>query len=146
MGLRVMIERPSKLRLAVVPSQRCAGTRRKDFTLDKYLRGAFSVFRGNEEDDIEVVVEFDAWATDVLRGRRWHWSQSTIELPGGQMRMGLRLSSIEEVERWLLSWGTHATVIAPLALADRVEKIAMELQRRYAEFRKKAEEGAMGKG
>lgn len=113
-------------------------TRRKDFTLDKYLRGAFSVFRGNEEDDIEVVVEFDAWATDVLRGRRWHWSQSTIELPGGQMRMRMRLSSIEEVERWVLSWGTHATVIAPLALADRIEQVSAELQQRYAGFRKKA--------
>lgn len=106
--------------------------RRKDFTPEKYLRGAFSVFRGKEEDEFEVVVEFDAWATDVLRGRRWHWSQSTIELPGGQTRMRMRLGSIEEVERWVLSWGTHATVIAPLALADRIEKVAGELQGRYA--------------
>jgi predicted DNA-binding transcriptional regulator YafY len=116
--------------------------RRKDFKVDEFLRGAFSAYRGNVEDDVEVVVEFDAWATDVLRGRRWHWSQSTTELPGGQMRLRLRLSSIEEVERWILSWGTHATVIAPLGLADRIEQVAAELKERDAEFKRGAKAAA----
>jgi predicted DNA-binding transcriptional regulator YafY len=79
-----------------------------------------------------------AWKPDLLRGRRWHWSQSIDELPGGQIRMRMRLNNIEEVERWVLEWGVHATVIAPLLLADRIDTIAAELRKRYSTFRQKA--------
>jgi predicted DNA-binding transcriptional regulator YafY len=43
----------------------------------------------------------------------------------------MRLSALEEVERWILSWGTHATVIKPEALAIRVGNIARQLSKRY---------------
>ena len=103
----------------------------KDFSLDQHLRGSFGAFAGKPEDDFEVVIEFDSWATDVLRGRRWHWSQTVDELPGGQTRMRLRLNNVEEVERWVLSWGTHATVLKPQALADRMARTGLELAQRY---------------
>ena len=108
-------------------------TRRKDFNLDKYLRGSFGVFTGEPQDEFEVVIEFDSWATDLLHGRRWHWSQCIDELPGGQARLRLRLNNLEEVERWVLGWGTHATVVRPKTLAARVRTIAAELQKRYSE-------------
>ena len=38
----------------------------KDFNPDEYLRGSFSVFKG--KGDYEVVIEFDAWATDLVCG------------------------------------------------------------------------------
>jgi len=37
------------------------------FDPDEYLKGSFTVFKGKE--DYEVVVEFDVWATDLIRGR-----------------------------------------------------------------------------
>ena len=45
--------------------------------------------------------------------------------------MTMRLSALEEVERWILSWGTHATVLRPQLLADRVRPIAAALVHRY---------------
>jgi hypothetical protein len=54
-------------------------TPQKDFKADEYLKGSFSVFKGG--DDYEVVIEFDAWATDLIRGRTWHASQEFFELP-----------------------------------------------------------------
>lgn len=114
-------------------------THRGEFNLDKHLRGSLSVFVGKPEDDFDVIIEFDSWAADVLRGRRWHWSQGIDELPEGQIRLRMRLNNLEEVERWVLSWGTHATVIAPLALAKRVNKSAVELQRRYAGWKEVAD-------
>lgn len=50
-----------------------------DFSPDKHLKGSFAVFKG--KGDYEVVVDFDAWATDLIRGRRWHASQELVELP-----------------------------------------------------------------
>jgi len=76
-------------------------------------------------------IELDAWLTDVLRGRRWHPSQSWTELPGGGSRLRLRLSCLEEIEQWVLSWGTRATVIRPMELRDRLLKTTEELWQRY---------------
>jgi predicted DNA-binding transcriptional regulator YafY len=41
------------------------------------------------------------------------------------------LNSIEEAERWVLSWGAHATVVRPQALATRLLETAAALQSRY---------------
>lgn len=101
----------------------------KKFDPNEYLRGSFSVFKGG--DDYEVVIDFDIWAADLIRGRRSHSSQQLTELPGGQIRLRMRLNSIEEAERWALSWGTHATVVRPRALATRIHQTASELQARY---------------
>jgi proteasome accessory factor B len=101
----------------------------KDFSVAKYMRGSVNVLSGR--NDFEVVIEFDAWATDLLRGRLWHSSQQVTELPGGESRMRMRLSGLEEVERWVLSWGTHATVIQPQLLVERVGAIARALSGRY---------------
>jgi predicted DNA-binding transcriptional regulator YafY len=100
-----------------------------DFDPEKYLRGSFTVMKGN--GDHEVVIEFDPWAADVVRGRQWHSSQQVTDLPDGRSRMTMRLTGLEEVERWVLSWGTHATVISPPALAARVRSIATALVERY---------------
>jgi len=97
--------------------------------VNEYLRGSFSVFKGG--DDYEVVIDFDPWAADLLRGRRWHSSQELTELPGRHMRLRLRLNSLEEAERWVLSWGSHATVVRPQALRERLRKAGEEFAKRY---------------
>jgi proteasome accessory factor B len=101
----------------------------KKFNLNEYLKGSFNVFKGG--DDYEVVIDFDAWAADLIRGRRWHTSQELTELPSRQIRLRMRLNSIEEAERWVLSWGTHATVVRPQALATRLCSTSVALQDRY---------------
>jgi hypothetical protein len=62
-----------------------------------YLTGSSSVMKGT--GDHEVVIEFEPWAADVVRGRQWHSSQQVTDLPGGGSRMTMRLSCLEEVER-----------------------------------------------
>ena len=47
------------------------------------------------------------------------------------VRLRLRLSCLDEIEQWVLSWGTRATVIRPQALADRIAHTARELASRY---------------
>ena len=101
----------------------------RNFNLDEYLRGSLGVFRG--QADYEVVIDFDAWAGDLVRGRHWHATQELTELPSGEVRLRLRLNSLEEAERWVLSWGVHATVVRPRALARRIQDIAATLARRY---------------
>ena len=99
------------------------------FDLDRELSGSMGLFKGQE--DHEVIVEFDRWGADDVRGRRWHSSQELTELPEGRLRVKLRLNSLEEVEGWALGFGTHATVIGPPKLRERVAKIGRELATKY---------------
>ena len=47
------------------------------------------------------------WAVDDVRGLRLHSSQELTEIPGGMLRVRLRLDSLEEAKRWGLSLGTQ---------------------------------------
>jgi proteasome accessory factor B len=108
----------SLTRLSRLDVTRQKFTRRQDFNADEYLRGSFQVFKGG--GNYEVVIVFDDWATDLLRGRKWHASQEMTDLPNGESRLRLRLNNLEEVESWIMSWGIHATVIAPTELRERI--------------------------
>lgn len=90
----------------------------KHFDPKKYFDRSLGVMTG--KGDYEVVIEMDAWLTDILRGRRWHPSQVWTELPGGGSQLTMRLSCLEEIEQWVLSWGERATVIAPTELRQRI--------------------------
>ncbi len=105
--------------------------RPKNFKVDEYLKDSFGVYKGR--DNYEVVLDFDPWGADLIRGRHWQASQELIELPKGWARLRLLLSSLEEVEGWVLSWGTHVTVARPKGLAERIRRTAEELGKRYAE-------------
>ena len=73
----------------------------------------------------------EAWAADDVHGRRLHSSQELTELPGGMVRLRMRLNSLEEIESWVLSLGAHATVIRPEKLRERLAKATEELWQRY---------------
>src|SRR6185437_7539613 len=101
----------------------------KKFDLNERLRGSLGLYQGHE--DYEIVVELDAWAADDVRGRRLHSSQELTELSNGMLRVKVRLNSLEEIERWVLSMGTHATVVRPEKLRVRLFNAARELFQRY---------------
>lgn len=104
--------------------------RPEGFNAAKYLEHGFGVMNGDEDHVVEI--EFDAWATDQLRGRRWHSSQTFETLPNGRSRLTLRLGCLEEVERWALSWGDHANILGPEALVRRMAVATRNLAARYA--------------
>ena len=82
--------------------------------------------------DYEVVIELDAWAADDLRARQLHWSQELTAAPNGIQRLRMRLNNLEEVEGWVLSMGTHATVLRPKELRERLRQTTVEVWQRYA--------------
>jgi proteasome accessory factor B len=112
---------------AVTPE---AFERPKDFDPKKAFNSTLGVMSG--QHDYRVLIEMDAWLTDILRGRRLHATQDIIELPGGGAHLRLRLSCLELIEQYVLGWGTHATVIEPQELRDRLFRTTGELHQRYA--------------
>lgn len=110
--------------------------RPKNFDPRKHLEKGIGVMAG--KGDYQVVIEMDAWLTDIVRGRRWHPRQVVEDLPGGGSRLRLRLGCLEEIEQYVLSWGTRATVIGPEELRQRLARVAREVAGRYGDAAREA--------
>jgi proteasome accessory factor B len=92
------------------------------FSIQQELRNSFGVHSGRER--IRVVLRFNDLVADYIREKKWHPSQKLRNLPGGAVELQMVLSSTVEVERWVLSWGGNAEVIAPPELAQSVRAAA----------------------
>ncbi|HZF01803.1 MAG TPA: YafY family protein [Methylomirabilota bacterium] len=101
--------------------------RSKKFSLEKELRDSFGVHSG--EGEFEIVIRFNARAADYVREKKWHESQQLRELKNGGVEMKLKLSSLIEIERWILSWGGDAIAIKPKQLVEAVKESAKKLLR-----------------
>jgi proteasome accessory factor B len=77
--------------------------RLQKFSLEERLRDSFGVHSG--EGEYDVVIRFNARAADYVREKKWHASQQLKDLKDGGVELRLKLSSLMEVERWILSWG-----------------------------------------
>jgi predicted DNA-binding transcriptional regulator YafY len=99
--------------------------RPRRFSLEQRLRDSFGVLSGQGEFDIRI--RFDDLAADYIREKRWHPSQQLRELAGGGLELRLRLSSLDEVQRWTLAWGGHAVPLEPPELVQMVRESARRL-------------------
>jgi predicted DNA-binding transcriptional regulator YafY len=95
------------------------------FSLEKRLRGSFGVHSG--EGEFEVVLRFNSRVADLIREKKWHESQQLRELKGGGVELQLKLSSLVEIERWVLSWGGDVVVLKPRELSDAIAAAAKQI-------------------
>ena len=92
------------------------------FSIRAELGNSFRVHSGTEKHN--VVIRFDEKVADYVREKKWHPSQKLRELKSGELELQMTLSSLVEVERWILSWGGSARVLEPAALNERVQSAA----------------------
>jgi proteasome accessory factor B len=101
-----------------------------DFSIDKYLSDSFGVFSAHGHYSVRI--RFDALAGQLVSERQWHASQKIKPLPGGRIELRMQLGSLEEVERWILSWGKRAQVLAPPELIARIRATLRLLNETYS--------------
>jgi proteasome accessory factor B len=99
--------------------------RPQKFSLEKRLRDSFGVHSGQGEH--EVVIRFNPRAADYVREKKWHESQRLRQLKDGGVELSLKLSSLLEIGRWVLSWGGDAKVLKPRELAEAVKDSAKRI-------------------
>jgi proteasome accessory factor B len=100
------------------------------FTIEKHLDGSFGVFRGDSEYRIRIW--FDSFASRYVREKKWHRSQKLTELKDGETELAVKLNSLQEISRWVLSWGKHARVLEPQALIEELADVAKSLTEFYS--------------
>jgi predicted DNA-binding transcriptional regulator YafY len=102
-----------------------------DFSIGKFLGESFGVFAKPTKTKQNVKIAFDAFAASRIQERQWHPSQKIRRRRDGGIELSLTLGNLEEIERWILSWGTHAQVLAPVELQDHIRKTASILAAQY---------------
>src|SRR3954468_4182928 len=100
-----------------------------DFSIAQILSGSFGVHSGGRKQRIRI--EFDSFAARLVAERRWHESQRVRESKDGSIILELELGGLEEIERWILSWGKHARVLGPRELATRIRDEASAIAKLY---------------
>jgi len=99
------------------------------FSLTNYFGQSFLFEHGGEP--AEVVIHFDPYQARYIRERQWHPSQQIEEQPDGSLILHLTVAALGEVQRWIMGYGSHARVLAPVALA---QAIATELRAALAKY------------
>jgi predicted DNA-binding transcriptional regulator YafY len=99
--------------------------RPQSFSLKRLLRDSFGVHSGQGEYQIRV--RFAEIVADYIREKKWHPSQQIRELPDGGLELSLKLSSLVEIQRWVLGWGGAAVVLEPAELAAAVREAAARI-------------------
>jgi proteasome accessory factor B len=100
-----------------------------DFSVNEHLGDSFGVFKGTGR--YKVRIQFTSFAARIVSERVWHGSQKLSWTANGDLELTMTLDSLEEVERWVLSWGRYATVIEPPALVASLLDVASSLVARY---------------
>ena len=95
------------------------------FSLDHYLSDSFAVFKGDESYDIRV--KFNKSVAPYIREKSWHPTQRIKNNSNGSIELQLQLSHLSDIRRWILSWGSNATVLSPKELADAVRAEALAI-------------------
>ena len=105
--------------------------RPKKFNIEDRLQGSFGVHSGGTP--VRVTIHFTHQVADYIREKIWHPTQQLKTLPDDGVALSVQLSSLVEIQRWVLGWGAHARVMEPDILKQQLRQNAEQLVRLYAE-------------
>lgn len=102
-----------------------------DFSIGRYLEQSFGVFARPTKTKHSIRISFDSFAAPLVQERQWHPSQKIKQLRNGGIELCLTLGNLQEIERWILSWGSHAQALEPAELKERIAKTVSALAETY---------------
>ncbi|MCH7472171.1 WYL domain-containing protein [bacterium] len=91
-----------------------------DFSLDQHKKE--SQLFAAQAPLTEVVAEFDKYAAHWIRLKEVHPTQEIKERSDGSLEVSFKVTSMENITRWILSFGEHARILAPLELQERMRR------------------------
>jgi predicted DNA-binding transcriptional regulator YafY len=110
-------------RISRLKSQATVFERPVDFDGRDHLRRSFGVWQPNGSRHL-VRVRLKDYAARLAQERRWHPSQETevLDARGQKVEVRFEAGALEEVVRWVLSFGSKAEVVGPPELRQMVRE------------------------
>lgn len=104
--------------------------RKEGITAKSYFDGSWGIFRGEKTT---VVVLFRGIAAKVVLRGKHHPCEQIERLRDGSVKFNVTTRGLEEIQRWILSFGEDAEVIEPKELRSRFLKLGRYLRNAYSE-------------
>lgn len=121
------LQRISNLEIKKVKFTRQAGFNARD-----HLGGGFGVWSYGDEQNLKhkVHIRLEGYAARIVAERQWHPTQviQKIEPDGSIIEFKATLAGLEEITRWVLSWGSNARALGPPELKKRVKDELEKMQ------------------
>jgi predicted DNA-binding transcriptional regulator YafY len=100
----------------------------ESFSIDQFLQDSFGIFQGEKQT---VVIRFDKAAARYVKNKAWHPSQEIEELNGGEILVTIKATGLQDVERWIFSFGGRAEVIKPASFRAKFQQEINVLAKKY---------------
>lgn len=99
-----------------------------DFCLEDHFAGSFGVWTPPDGEDeapsspYHIRIRFSGFAARFVPERRWHPTQEIDRLDeeGSRIELRMELSALQDIIRWIMSFGSQAEVIEPRELREAV--------------------------
>jgi predicted DNA-binding transcriptional regulator YafY len=98
------------------------------FDVESWLHGELGI---GPPSKARAVVELDARVADEVKIKKVHPLQKIQTSPDGRVRVHLPLVNVDDMVRWVLSFGDAARVVEPPDLARRVAGVLERAAERY---------------
>lgn len=90
------------------------------FSPDRYLGSAFDVWAGSGEKLVRLRINAKG-AHHVLE-RTWHDTQCNTKLSDGSVEVSFRLGDLNDITRWILSFGADCEILEPTDLRSVISE------------------------
>ncbi len=130
--LRQGIRTFSLARITTAEEKDSSFTIPEDFNFHGVSKSRFGLHWGQEE--IKVVIIFQPSVAPYIKERLWHPSQHIQEHDDGSLTLSLTVNHLLELKKWILSWGSQATVLAPTSLATEIKTEIQAMATRYTDI------------
>jgi len=103
--------------------------RRQGVDAKSYFDGSWSVFQGEK---VDVTIMFEGTAAKLIGSSNHHPNETKKFYEDGRVKYSITTRGIEEIGRWILSYGNEAEVIKPVSLRKELFRLGKQLSTKYA--------------
>ena len=97
---------------------------------ESYFDASWGVHRGERTS---VSVLFSGNAAKIVLSGKHHPGEQVEKFKNGTVRYKVTTRGIEEIQRWIITFGNEAEVLEPKALRERLRQLGQNLTKKYAE-------------
>ncbi|WPF87559.1 WYL domain-containing protein [Cyanobacterium aponinum AL20118] len=90
--------------------------KKADFDAQAYLKQIFQYEVGGKP--VTVKIRFNKHTAPFIRERRWHETQTIEEHDDGSLTLSMFTSGLNDLKRWILSYGSGAIALEPPELVE----------------------------
>ena len=110
-----------------------------DSEIDGWLKSAFMIEHRDSKHQVKIA--FSATAARYIRERNWHESQKITECEDGSCILEMTAQSLDEIQRWMLSFGADAEALEPVELRNSMRNCLEAACKKYQAVSLKDESG-----